>query len=361
MRHLIIKELLQLVRNSFMPRLILVFPVVMICVLPLVMDMDVKGVNVVVVDHDNSDLSRRLIQRIEALDRFELVGLCPTYGEAMGKIEDCTADLIVEVPQDYQKDVARGSMSPILVAANAVNGTKGSMGASYVSSVISQNLPLAATSQQGGETFSTLYLYNNHLDYKRYMIPALFTMLVMMLCGFLPALNIVGEKESGTIEQINVTPVSRFTFILSKLIPYWAIAMLVLTVCLLLSKLVYGIVPAGNIALIYLISLLLALVFSGLGLVVSNYSDTMQQAIFVMWFFVMCMMLLSGLFTPISSMPNWAQAMTRLFPASYFIDAIRTIFIRGGTFTDIIPQTSCLLGFALFFDLWAVISYRKKD
>ncbi len=388
MKHLIRKELLQLMRNSFVPRLILIFPIMMVCIMPWVMDMEVKGVSVVVVDNDNSTLSRQLIQRLDASDRFTLVGMRQSYQEAMDDIEQCNADLIVEIPYDYERDAARGLTPSVLVASNAVNGTKGSLGASYASSVIMQNFranegeginsisrvqPEVSEGQlqpwlhvlpagfQQSVSFSTLYLYNIHLNYKRYMIPALFSLLVMMLCGFLPALNIVSEKEAGTIEQINVTPVSRFSFIFAKLIPYWVIAMLVITVCLILSWLIYGITSTGSIWLIYFVSLLLGITFSGLGLVISNYSDTMQQAIFVMWFFVMCMMLLSGLFTPISSMPDWAQDMTKLFPVSYYIDAVRTIFLRGGTLTDILPQTYALCLFAAILDLWAVFSYRKKN
>ena len=127
-----------------------------------------------------------------------------------------------------------------------------------------------------------------------------------LMTGFLPTLNIVGEKETGTIEQINVTPVSKWAFILSKLIPYWLIALFVISVCLLLAWLIYGITPAGPLWLVYVLAMLLALFFSSFGLIVSNYSGTMQQAVFVMWFFVVTIMLLSGLFTPTHSMPEWA-------------------------------------------------------
>ncbi len=364
MRHLLIKEITQFFRSTFLPRLVVIFPIAIICIIPWVMNMEVDNINIVIVDNDHSAVSQRFIDRVSQSKHFIFKGLCNSYDDALEDIERSKADLIVEIPQDYAKDLGRRRMPTMLVAANAVNGTKGSLGASYVSSIISDHL---ATEMKldltAGQllSFSTLYLYNNHLDYKRFMIPALLSILIMMLCGFLPALNIVGEKESGTIEQMNVTPVSKFAFIFAKLIPYWVIALLVLTLCLGLSWLIYGITPVGNVGLIYLISILLALVFSGLGLVVSNYSDTMQQAIFVMWFFVICMMLLSGLFTPISSMPMWAQTMTRFFPVSYYNEAIRTIFLRGGTLTDILPQIGFLGLFAAFFDLWAVISYRKKN
>ncbi len=364
MKYLIKKEIIQIKRNSFLPKLIVIFPIMIMCVMPWVMDMEVKNINAVVVDHDHSTLSNRLIHRIETSKYFIFKGVRQNYEAAINDVEKGDVDLIVEIPQYYEKDVARRNVPAVLVAANAVNGSKGSIGASYMASIIALNLTSYLNSpkiEQQAVTFSTLYLYNKHLNYKVFMIPALMSILMMMLCGFLPALNIVGEKEAGTIEQINVTPVKKASFIFAKLIPYWCIGLFVLTVCFFLSWLIYGITPQGSILPIYLISMLLALVFSGLGLIISNYSDTMQQAIFVIWFFVVCMMLLSGLFTPISSMPNWAQTITYFLPVRYYIDAMRTLFVRGGTFFDVLPQTLSLVFFALIMDVWAVLSYRKKS
>ena len=181
------------------------------------------------------------------------------------------------------------------------------------------------------------------------------------MTGYLPTLNIVGEKEAGTMEQINVTPVKKREFILAKLIPYWGIALFIITICLLLSWGLYGIVPQGSVWLIYLLSMLLALFFSSLGLIISNYSDTMQQSVFVMWFFVMILMLLSGLFTPTRSMPSWAYLTTYVNPLSYFIEAIRTVFIRGGSLVDITPQVLALLGISSVMSLWSVLSYQKNS
>ena len=193
------------------------------------------------------------------------------------------------------------------------------------------------------------------------MIPALMGILMMMLCGFLPALNIVGEKEKGTIEQINVTPVSKWSFILAKLIPYWIIGLVVLTLCLVLSWLVYDITCQGPLLLVYLLAILLALFFSSFGLIVSNYSDTMQQAMLVMWFFVVCLMLLSGLFTPVRSMPDWAYLTTYINPMHYFADAIRTVFVRGGGLQAIAHQVLALLCISTLMGVWAVQSYKKNS
>ncbi len=363
MRHLLIKELLQFRRNTFLTRLVFIFPIMIMCVMPWVMNMEIKGINVVVVDRDHSTISERLVHRIEHSNYFIFKGTKDNYDEAMDEVETTSADIIVEIPMNYERDIVRGEIPAILIAANAVNGTKGSLGSSYMSSIVAQNLSEAINRDVGDAavTVSDLYLYNKNLDYKFYMIPALLAMLLMMMCGFMPTLNIVGEKEAGTMEQMNVTPVNRFEFILAKLIPYWGVAMIALSICFFLSWLLYGIVPVGSVGLIYLISLLLALVFSGFGLVVSNYSDTMQQAIFVMFFFISTMILLCGLFTPINSMPKWAQILTYIMPMRYYNDAVRTVFVRGGTFLNILPQIITLFCFAVAMDLWAVFSYRKKN
>ena len=343
LKYLIQKEFLQIRRNAFLPRLIVMFPIVIMCVMPWVMQMEVKNIVVDVVDIDHTVESQRLVQQIAASNYFIFGGQKSTYAEAMKDIEKGRADVILEIRD-----------GKYLIAANAVNGTKGSMGSAYLSQIVSA--PFSASSAT-----SVLTLYNKQQNYKLFMIPALFAIVMMLMTGFLPTLNIVGEKESGTIEQINVTPVSKWSFILAKLIPYWLIALFVITVCLLLAWLVYGITPAGPVLLIYVLAMLLALFFSSFGLIVSNYSDTMQQAMFVMWFFVVSIMLLSGLFTPTRSMPQWAYLTTYINPMHYFIVAIRTVFIRGGGLHETAHQVLALAGIGTLMGCWAVQSYKKNS
>ena len=346
LKYLIQKEFLQIRRNAFLPRLIVLFPIVIMCVMPWVMQMEVKNIVADVVDIDRTVESQRLVQQIAASNYFIFGGQKATYAEAMNDIEKGRADVILEI-RDGQ----------YLIAANAVNGTKGAMGSAYLSQIVSPPVSYAAISSQP----SVLLLYNKGQNYKLYMIPALFAIVMMLMTGFLPTLNIVGEKETGTIEQINVTPVSKWSFILAKLIPYWLIALFVITVCLVLAWLVYGLTSAGPVWLIYVLAMLLALFFSSFGLIVSNYSDTMQQAMFVMWFFVVSILLLSGLFTPTRSMPDWAYATTYINPMHYFIDAIRTVFIRGGGFQQVAHQIAALLAIGSFMAVWAVQSYKKNS
>jgi ABC-2 type transport system permease protein len=343
-KYLIQKEFLQIRRNAFLPRLIIMFPIVIMCVMPWVMQMEVKNIVVDVVDIDHTVESQRLVQQIAASNYFIFGGQKATYAEAIKDIEKGRADLILEIRDGNY-----------LIAANAVNGTKGSMGSAYLSQIVTSH------QHTSHSLFSVLNLYNKGQNYKLFMIPALFAIVMMLMTGFLPTLNIVGEKEAGTIEQINVTPVSKWSFILAKLIPYWLIALFVITVCLLLAWLVYGITPAGPIWLVYVLAMLLALFFSSFGLIVSNYSDTMQQAMFVMWFFVVSIMLLSGLFTPTRSMPQWAYLTTYVNPMHYFIDAIRTVFIRGGGLHETAHQVLALAGIGTLMGCWAVQSYKKNS
>ena len=369
LKYLIKKEFLQIRRNAFLPRLIVIFPIVIMCIMPWVMQMEVKNVVVDVVDIDHTVESQRLIQQIAASNYFIFGGQKATYAEAMKDIEKGKADLILEIRD-----------GKYLIAANAVNGTKGAMGSAYLSQIVTNSgfksqvsfsRPLAFVKAAKLITsfkslpltthLSPLTLYNKGQDYKLFMIPALFAIVMMLMTGFLPTLNIVGEKESGTIEQINVTPVSKWSFILAKLIPYWLIALFIITVCLLLAWIVYGITPAGPVWLVYVLAMLLALFFSSFGLIISNYSDTMQQAMFVMWFFVVSIMLLSGLFTPTRSMPEWAYLTTYINPMHYFIDAIRTVFIRGGGLNETAHQVLALAGIGTLMGCWAVQSYKKNS
>lgn len=343
-KYLIQKEFLQIRRNAFLPKLIIMFPIVIMCVMPWVMQMEVKNIVVDVVDIDHTVESQRLVHQIAASNYFIFGGQKATYAEAMKDIEKGRVDVILEI---------RGGK--YLIAANAVNGTKGSMGSAYLSQIVTSNVTHHTSN------ITPLTLYNKGQNYKLYMIPALFAIVMMLMTGFLPTLNIVGEKEAGTIEQINVTPVSKWSFILAKLIPYWLIALFVITVCLLLAWFVYGITPAGPVWLIYVLAMLLALFFSSFGLIVSNYSDTMQQAMFVMWFFVVSIMLLSGLFTPTRSMPQWAYLTTYINPMHYFIDAIRTVFIRGGGLHETAHQVLALAGIGTLMGCWAVQSYKKNS
>lgn len=366
-KYLIQKEFKQIFRSSFLPKLILIFPVVAILVFPWAANQEVTDVRVAFVDHDHSPFSRRLANKIAGSDYFILSYAAASYEEALKTIESGRADLILEIAPGFECDLVREGVSKINISSNAVNGMKGSLAAGYMGAIVQDFVAGLRDEYAAGNTpaaprieIVTRNRFNAYLDYKIFMVPAIMVLLITLLCGFLPALNIVGEKEAGTIEQINVTPVGKFTFIVAKLIPYWTIGFIVLSVCILLSILVYGLTPAGNILTIYLVAVVYILVVSGIGLVISNYSATMQQALFVIFFFMMIMILLSGLFTPISGMPDWAKAITFLNPLRYFIEVMRMVYLKGSTIFQLDRQLPALFLFAVVFNIWAVLSYKKS-
>ena len=367
-KFLLEKEFKQFFRNSFLPKLVFIFPCVMMIMLPWAANLEIKNMYVSVVDNDHSSLSERLIYKIAASDYFNVEDIASSYEEAMTGIENSKADVILEIPVNFERNIIRGENTHILVAVNAVNGTKGGLGSSYLTAIIKEyNSELLSEHPSGARValsptiqVSSRNLFNTYLDYKLFIVPGIMTMLLTLICGFLPALNVVGEKERGTIEQINVTPVSKFTFILAKLLPYWIIGLVVLTICFFLAWLLYDISPMGHFFTIYLYAAIYVFAMSGMGLVISNHSATMQQAMFVMFFFLIVFMLMSGLFTPVASMPEWAQAITIFNPLKYIIQAIRSIYLKGSGFSELFPQLRALVIFAVILNGWAVVSYRKK-
>ena len=340
------------------------FPLMVMLVIPWVTTQDVRHVGVAVVDHDRTAASRRILQKIGASDYYTLYDVADSYASALGALEEGGIDVIVEIPDGFERSVATGTPRKVSISANGVNALKGSLGSQYMVQTVMGTLAELLAEEgvaPSPDLITVQNRYNPTLDYRAYMIPALMIMLLIMLCGFLPALNLVGEKERGTIEQINVTPVGRLTFTLVKLIPYWIIGLAVLTVAMSLAWLVYGLTPVGAVGAVYLAAALFIVTMSGLGVAIANRSDTMQQTMFVMFFFVMIFVLMSGLITPIASMPGWAQAITRLLPPRYFIGIMRAVYLKGTALGELWGDYAALAGFALVFGMSAILPCRKRS
>ena len=360
---LVQKEFLQIRRNSFLPRLIIAFPILVMLLMPLIMTMDVRQVNVAVVDLDRSTTSRRIASHINASEYLTLAQTSSEYPLAMEVLEQGAVDVIVQIPDNFERDMTVATPERISITANAVNATKGGMGMQYVVQTIARTLAELRGEKSPAKLSELVTIenrYNPTLNYRHYMIPALMIILFILICGFLPALSIVGEKESGTIEQINVTPISRFMFILSKLVPYWIIGLFVVTVAMLVARLVYGLAPVGSIGAIYFGALLFILTISGFSLTIANFSETMQQTMFVMFFFIMTFMLMSGLLTPIDSMPVWAQRFTLILPPRYFVEILRSVYLKGTTMAELWTNYAALGIFVIIFNTLAALTYKKQ-
>lgn len=365
LKYLLVKEVKQFKNNSFLPKLVVMFPLIVMLVMPWVATLDIKEVRIAIVDHNKSTMSERLLQKIKASDYFIIDSYSDTYNDALEHVESGDADLILEIPSDMEHNVVRGNPVSVFIAANAVNSNKSGMGSGYLNSIISdfstQLQDDKGIVMQKPIDLRVQFRYNPHLNYRLFMAPALMIVILILLCGFLPTLNIVAEKESGTIEQINVTPVSKSEFILSKMIFYGILGLLIFTLSFIIGRLVYGIAPYGGVAVIYAAAILFIIFMSGLGLIISNYSNTLQQAVFLMFFCMIVFMLMSGVFTPVNSMTSWAQKLTYAIPPRYFVEIMRSVCLKGSTFADLGFEFLMLSLFAIGVNGIAVTSYRKQQ
>jgi ABC-2 type transport system permease protein len=365
-RFLLEKEFRQIFRNKTLLPIIFAVPVVQLLILPLAANYEVKNINLAVVNHDNSEYARALINKVTASGYFQLTSLEVSYDRAMTYVESDEADLILEIPSDFEKDVIAENAGTLFIAVNAINGVKAGLGAAYLNAIIRDYNQQIRTSwvppgqdlQPVIEVVPTNW-YNPYMRYQLFMVPGILAILVTMIGGYLSALNIVKEKETGTIEQINVTPIRKHHFILGKLIPFWILGIVVFTLGLIVGWSVYGIIPVGSLAVLYLFLSLYLLAVLGLGLLISTFAETQQQAMFISFFFVMIFILMSGLFTPIESMPGWAQVISKLNPVTYFIEVMRMVVLKGSGLRHILPHIGAVILFAVFFNTWAVLNYRK--
>lgn len=368
-RFLLQKEFRQIFRNRIILAMIVAMPAIQLMVLPLAADYEVKNINIAVVDNDRSAYSQRLVSTITASGYFRLTGFGGSFNEAFHLIEKDEADLILEVPAGFEKNLIREDQAGLFIAVNAINGVKANLGGSYLSSIVrnfNQDIRLdliPPTSIYQNPTIEIVPAnwFNRLLNYRVFMVPGILAILVTMVGGFLSCLNIVKEKEVGTIEQINVTPIKKHHFILGKLIPFWVLGNVVFTIGLVISWLVYGIAPAGNLLVLYGFIWVYLLAVLGFGLLVSTYCETQQQAMFIMFFFMMIFILMGGLFTSIDSMPSWAQVVARLNPVTYLIAVMRMVILKGSSLLDILPHMLVTFVFAAVLNTWAVINYKKTS
>jgi ABC-2 type transport system permease protein len=277
--------------------------------------------------------------------------------------------LILEVPSQFERTLVKENEATLFVAVNSINGVKAGLGSAYIQGIIQdynrdvrmQWIQYPRFDPQPTIEISSSDWYNPNMNYRVFMVPGILVMLVTMIGSSFAANNIVREKEMGTIEQINVSPIKKTQFILGKLIPFWMLAITVLTVGLIIARVVYGIVPLGHYSTIYIFASIYLLAVLGLGLLLSTYAQTQQQSMLVSFFVTMVFNLMSGLYTPIESMPAWAQVITRFNPVSYFIDVMRMVVLKGSGLADIKYHILAILGFAIFFNGWAILNYRKRS
>jgi ABC-2 type transport system permease protein len=363
------KEFRQIFRDPAILRMMFMMPAVQLLVMPLAADYEVKNVKICVVDYNHSSYSQKLVNKITATDYFTLVDYTDSYEKALTYVEHDEADLVLQIPSSFEQDLIREDEAPLFLAINAINGVKANLGGAYLRSIIGdfnrevrlEWLQLPRQNPQPTIEIASINWFNPLMNYRFFMVPGILVILVTMVGAFLSALNIVKEKEVGTIEQINVTPIRKYQFILGKLIPFWVLGFVILSIGLLISWIAYGIIPVGSFVTIYVFAGVYLLSVLGLGLLVSTFANTQQQAMLLSFFMMMIFILLGGLYTSIDSMPMWAQTFTKFNPVTYFIEVMRMVVLKGSSLYDIRYHLLKVLIFGIVFNSLAIWNYRKRS
>ena len=351
--------------------LLFVMPFIQLLILSNAASFEVKNIAFSYIDHDHSAASRALISQFEASPYFKIIAQYPSKKEANIEMQKGNVSVILEIPIHFERDLLTEKNSILPISIDAIDGAAAGVENVYVSQIIgnyNQKIQTQLSQYKEGNRIQPqnilaipYFWYNKNLNYKTFMVHGILVLLVTMLTLFLSSMNIVREKELGTLEQINVSPIKKYQFIIGKLFPFWIIGLFILTIGLVIAKIVFQVPMLGNIGLIYLFTSIYLLVILGIGLFISNYTETQQQAMFIAWFFIVIFILMSGLFTPIESMPDWAQTITLFNPIRYFVEIIRMVLLKGAHFSDIKLQFLIITIYAICLNAIAILSYKKTN
>jgi ABC-2 type transport system permease protein len=358
------KEFIQLFRNRMMVRIIFLMPVVQLFILAYAATFEIRDIRLTVVDQDNSVLSRELIRHFEGSPFYTIAGRTGAYENAGQKLTKGTTDQVIIIPADLEKDLVNHEKASVQLVTNAIDGTAASLMNAYSLGIIrnfNKNLLVknSADELQPPLDITYSYWYNPELDYLIYMVPGILVILVTVIGMLLSGMSLVREKEIGTIEQINVTPIRKIQFIIGKFLPYWVVALADLALGLAIAKAAFDIPMEGSLLVIFLAASIYLLVVQGFGLMISTVTNTQQQSLFLTWFFLVIFILMGGLFTPVDSMPQWAKDINLVNPIAYFIEAMRMVLLKGSGLGAIWKSILTLGIFGVVVFSFATWRYRK--
>ncbi len=346
---------------------IFIVPIIQLIVLVYAATLDMKHIDMIVIDKDLSSASRLLVSKFEGSPFFFVNSSTFSLKEAENEITKDKADIILHIPSGFEKELLKENKSKLQLQINAINATSAGLTNAYATyvladfnkNIVAENINYISPSRLKSINISYSFWYNPELDYKIFMLPGILVILVTLIGMFLAALNIVREKEMGTIEQINVTPIAKYQFIVGKLFPFWVIAMFELAFGLTIGKILFDIPIIGSLWLLFGFAGIYLIVALGLGLFISTLANTQQQVRFIVFFFMLTFVLMSGIFTPTESMPDWAHIVNYINPYAYFMRVIRMVLLKGSGFNDISKEFYSLLVYAVIILSLAIWRYRK--
>jgi ABC-2 type transport system permease protein len=365
---LIRKEFIQIFRNKFISKAIFAVPLVQMLILVPAVTFEIKKIELAIIDRDMSVESRGLISRLEGSTFFRIKYATYSEDEANRLIHKGKCLMLLQIPDDFGKDIATGSPGRLMATVDAINASSAQLAWAYLNGVIRDYNSELIIGNGGNRILmaapvidiTNRYWYNETLNYKYYMLPGILVILVTAIGFLLAGLNMVREKEVGTIEQINVTPVRKHQFIIAKMVPFLLIGLVDLALGLTIGKIVFDIPFEGSILLMFFGATLFLTAVLGLALFISTFSSTQQQYMFVAFFCMIIFILMSGIFTPIESMPKWAQDFDLVNPVAYLIRINRMVMLKGSTVYDLGRELWSLAAIALITSVLAINRYRKS-
>lgn len=365
--YLLEKEFKQLSRNPVIVGVLIFYTIMVLFFFPWPVTQELKSLKISIVNSDTGGYAQKLIGKLKATKSIEVQSIYPDYASALNDIEQGKAKAVMVFPKDFSEKLQLQEEPSIQLLLNAVDGTQAGLAQSYLLRLVqhySKQLRMEelGLSQEEIEPIDVLptYRYNSTLNYKYFMLPALLVIMLTMYCSIFPAMSIVQEKEKGTLQQLNVTPIRRSTLILSKIIPFWILAIVSVLISIPIIYWVYGLVFQGSILLYLFCMLIFAIALSFMGVILSNFSETVQQAMFLTLFFILIFFLMSGLFSPVDAMPAWAKVIAYANPLTYFNRLTRMVYLRGSGFLEILPDLLALLVFLVVFGVIAVVTHKKR-
>lgn len=364
--HLMRKEFLELRRDPRLFGIVIMAPIIQLTMLGYAATTDVRNVPIVVLDQDRTAASRDLISRFEASPNFVVVGALTSAREIDAELDRGRAWLALTIPANYGERVRRGIPTAVQVVADGTDANSTNVALGYAGSLIaSYARELASTGgadpPEPAVSAAIRVWFNPELESRFFMIPGILALLLLVVTTNLSSMAIVRERELGTLEQLNVTPIARWELIAGKMLPYAVLGMVDVLLVIAVAVGWFQVPLRGSFALLILMCLVYLLTTLGLGLFVSTISRTQQQAMMTSsFFFLIPMIFLSGFVFPIENMPEAIQPVTYLVPLRYFLVILRGIFLKGVGLETLWPSATALLAWGVGISLLATLRSSKR-
>jgi ABC-2 type transport system permease protein len=363
---LIKKEFLQIFRNPVLWKLVTFLPIAQLLVFPFAADLEIKELHVAFLDYDHSSISRSMREALDKTTYFTVHHDMATKAEANLALEKNQVDVIIEIPPQCEYKLIHRQQPIIGVSANAINTMKASIGMVYLQQFFEMYFQKIARRQSASiPTYAQIDIavdqwFNKKMDYKNIFVPGILAVLVSMVGAMLSTLNIVREKELGTIEQINITPIAKGQFFLGKMLPFWIIGMLEFGIGLCIMVFLFGIPVQGSIAVLLLFTAIFLLAMLGLGFMVSIFAENQVQSMFVIIFFFIVFILLSGLFSPLDGMPTPVKVFNLVNPIAHFMNVLKCIILKGSMLKDLWGYFWGISCFAVVVNAITIVFYKNR-